>query len=85
MFIILKDKIETIDSDGIRIKCLNTLTGVTFFAIAAPQTPNLHDFLEKVYASYTQYVLKNPFHTPEMPIKSTLFIEKLMELRQEAN
>jgi len=35
--------------------------------------------LRKVYAVYTDYALKNPFQTPEMPIRSEAFDSALLK------
>jgi hypothetical protein len=36
--------------------------------------------LQKVYEAYADAVMKNPFHTPEMPIRSEGFNTKITAL-----
>jgi len=36
--------------------------------------------LRKLYELYSDYVVKNPFFTPEMPIRCELFYENLTKL-----
>lgn len=35
--------------------------------------------LRRVYTVYADYALKNPFHTPEMPVKSEAFDSALLK------
>jgi len=41
--------------------------------------PHTDQILKRIYELYVDYVLKNPFHTPEMPIKSDAFHQKLAQ------
>ena len=36
--------------------------------------------LQKVYEIYAEAVMKNPFHTPEMPIRTEAFDTKITAL-----
>lgn len=36
--------------------------------------------LQKVYELYSDAVMKNPFHTPEMPIRSDVFDKRITAL-----
>jgi hypothetical protein len=36
--------------------------------------------LQKVYEAYADAVMKNPFHTPEMPIRSEAFNARITAL-----
>ena len=45
-----------------------------------PTHPNPDIFLRKLYEIYADYGMKNPFHTPEMPIRAELFNENLVKL-----
>lgn len=40
-------------------------------------------FLRRVYVIYSDYVMKNPFYSIDMPIKADLFDQKLKELVEE--
>ncbi|CEM17410.1 unnamed protein product [Vitrella brassicaformis CCMP3155] len=67
--------ISLIEAEGFRIQCFETLTGLKFFAVASSTFPAviLDSFLKQVYEVYTDYVLKNPFHDIDMPIRCELF------------
>jgi hypothetical protein len=36
--------------------------------------------LQRIYESYADFVMKNPFHTPEMPIRTEKFDIKVAEI-----
>ncbi|KAI3379613.1 hypothetical protein SNEBB_011359 [Seison nebaliae] len=57
--------------------CFQPLTGIKFIAITdKSQTEHsMQPFFRHVYELYADYVLKDPFHILEMPIKSILFSE----------
>lgn len=38
------------------------------------------NFLRKIYCAYTDYVMKDPFYSMEMPVKSELFDKKVKEM-----
>jgi hypothetical protein len=42
--------------------------------------PNADNVLQKVYEIYSDAVMKNPFHTPEMPIRSEGFDTRITAL-----
>ena len=55
------------------------LTGtkfVLFTSLAEPHASNTA-VLQKVYEAYADTVMKNPFHTPEMPIRTEGFDVKV--------
>lgn len=54
--------------------------GVKFLLTADPLHPNCHAVLKKIYILYADYVMKNPFHTMEMPIRCELFDNALAAL-----
>ncbi|SCV03292.1 LAME_0H09252g1_1 [Lachancea meyersii CBS 8951] len=60
-----------------------TLTGIKFVAVSTQPTTNAmavavaENLLRKAYCLYADYVMKNPFYEPEMPIKCELFDQKL--------
>ena len=43
-----------------------------FIAVGSPGQSNMDLFLRKVYELYTDYVLKNPFYSLDMPIRYVL-------------
>ena len=44
-------------------------SGVKFIVIADKQQQKVSELLRKIYELYTDYVLKNPFYSLDMPIK----------------
>ncbi|SCU85180.1 LADA_0D06106g1_1 [Lachancea dasiensis] len=63
-----------------------TLTGVKFVAVSSQSATSTmavsiaENLLRKAYCLYVDYVMKNPFYEPEMPIKCELFDKRLGEL-----
>ena len=41
--------------------------------------------MKKIYDVYGDYVMKNPFYTPEMPIRAELFDLNLAKLVKQVN
>lgn len=66
------------------LQAFKTVTGTLFFLTADPHTPNLRPLLQQVYVLYCDFVLKNPFHQADMPIRSELFDTNLSALIQRA-
>lgn len=61
--------IVSVDAQNFSLHCYETITGMKIFVTAKPGTPNVQQFLKKVYEFYTDYVLKNPFYEMDMPIR----------------
>jgi hypothetical protein len=59
-------------------------SGTKFLIITDPLHQNVDALQKKVYDLYSNYVMKNPFHTPEMPIRSDQFDVGLSKLISEA-
>lgn len=53
--------------------------GTKFLLITAPQQTNVDAHMKKIYDAYSDFVMKNPFHTPEMPIRSDQFDQALLK------
>lgn len=49
------------------------LTATKFVLLTSLAEPSAELVLQKVYEAYSDAVMKNPFHTPEMPIRSDGF------------
>lgn len=47
------------------------ITGVKFIVIADHRQPKVEDLLRRIYELYSDYVLKNPFYSLDMPIRYT--------------
>ncbi|CAG8589532.1 12789_t:CDS:2 [Dentiscutata erythropus] len=56
------------------------ITGTKFLILADPTHPNIDLVLRRTYDVYSDYVMKNPFYTPEMPIRSELFDINIVKL-----
>jgi len=72
--------IEILEADTFTLHCFQTLTGVKFIVISETGLNGMDILLKKVYELYSDYVLKNPFYSLEMPIRCELFDNKLQEL-----
>ena len=58
-------------------KCLETFLATKFVLITSLHDTNAEALLQKVYEAYADVGMKNPFHTPEMPIRSEKFDVKV--------
>lgn len=65
--------IEILDTETFRLQCFQTITGMKFVVVADSTTPNLDQFLRKLYELYADFATKNPFYSMEMPIRCELF------------
>ena len=65
--------IEVLESENFRLQCFQTLTGTKFLLFTEPHQPNVDAISRKVYELYADYVMKNPFHQIDMPIKCEAF------------
>ena len=65
--------IEVLESENFRMQCFQTLTGTKFLLFTEPQQPNVDVILKRIYELYADFVMKNPFYTVEMPIRSEKF------------
>ncbi|KAI9290884.1 Sybindin-like protein [Neoconidiobolus thromboides FSU 785] len=72
--------INSIETSKFKLACFQTLTGTKFLLISDPLQKGEKTMMKRIYQLYTDYVLKNPFYTPEMPIRSDLFDKKLFSL-----
>ncbi|KAI9635354.1 Sybindin-like protein [Dioszegia hungarica] len=55
-------------------------TGTKFIVLHSIPHSGLDELLRRIYEIYADAVMKNPFHTPEMPINSSLFETRLQTL-----
>ena len=56
------------------------VTGTKFVLLTSLVEPTVDTVLQKVYEIYADAVMKNPFHTPEMPIRSEGFDTRIAAL-----
>lgn len=61
--------IEVLESENFRLQCFTTLTGTKFLLFTEPMQPNTDRIMARVYELYSDYVMKNPFYSLEMPIR----------------
>ena len=71
--------IDVLAAEGFDLHCLQTATGIKFLLVVEVQAPAVPDLLGRVYESYADYVLKNPFYELDQVIKCDLFDEAVAE------
>ncbi|KAF7295451.1 Trafficking protein particle complex subunit [Mycena indigotica] len=59
---------------------LLTATATKFVLLTSLSETTADAVLQKVYEIYSDAVMKNPFHTPEMPIRSEGFDTRITAL-----
>ncbi|XP_008066436.1 trafficking protein particle complex subunit 4 isoform X2 [Carlito syrichta] len=69
--------IEMLETDTFKLHCFQTLTGIKFVVLADPRQAGIDSLLRKIYEIYSDYALKNPFYSLEMPIRCELFDQNL--------
>ncbi|GFY29442.1 retrovirus-related Pol polyprotein from transposon 412 [Trichonephila clavipes] len=69
--------IEVLEADTFKLYCYQTITGTKFIVIADPKQGGVETFLKKIYELYSDYALKNPFYSLEMPIRCEYFDSNL--------
>ncbi|KAJ7305351.1 hypothetical protein JRQ81_011275 [Phrynocephalus forsythii] len=69
--------IEMLETDTFKLHCFQTLTGIKFVVLADPRQSGIDSLLHKIYEIYSDFALKNPFYSLEMPIRCELFDQNL--------
>ncbi|XP_075437604.1 LOW QUALITY PROTEIN: trafficking protein particle complex subunit 4 [Ascaphus truei] len=69
--------IEMLETDTFKLHCYQTLTGIKFMMLTDPRQAGIDALLRKVYELYSDFALKNPFYSLEMPIRCELFEQNL--------
>ncbi|KAJ8594626.1 TRAPP complex subunit Trs23 [Rhizopogon salebrosus TDB-379] len=64
---------QVIEGETFKITILLTATGTKFVLLTSLAEATAESVLQRVYEAYSDAVMKNPFHTPEMPIRSEGF------------
>jgi hypothetical protein len=79
--------LEVLESDLFKLFCILSPTGTKFLLLTAPTTSQLtaDSLFKKIYDVYADYVMKNPFYTPEMPIRAELFDVALAKVVRAVN
>nr|XP_002126416.1 trafficking protein particle complex subunit 4-like [Ciona intestinalis] len=65
--------IQKLETDTFTLHCHQTVTGVKFIVISDPKQVGVDSLLARLYTIYSDYALKNPFYSLEMPIRTELF------------
>jgi len=61
------------------------MTGIKFILISDPLQSGTDHILRRVYEAYADFVMKNPFHNPDMPIRCELFDLSLLRIIKQIN
>lgn len=77
--------LEAFEAENWGGKVFLTATGTKFVVLHSLGHPGLDDLTRKIYEIYSDAVMKNPFHTVEMPINSALFDTRLQSLIATVN
>lgn len=88
-----KSGLQSIETDHFNLYVFQSLTGIKFIIITSPVTTNnlskgqlqgqlemTNHLFRNLYVIYSDYVMKDPFYSLEMPIKNSLFDLKVNEL-----
>jgi len=71
---------QVIEAETFKMTVLLSPTGTKFVLLTSLAELSANTVLQKVYEVYADVVMKNPFHTPEMPIRSEGFDTKIAAL-----
>ncbi|KAF9246386.1 TRAPP complex subunit Trs23 [Melanogaster broomeanus] len=71
---------QVIEAESFKMTILLTATGTKFVLLTSLAETTAESVLQKVYEAYADAVMKNPFHTPEMPIRSDGFDSRINAL-----
>ncbi|KAI9332318.1 Sybindin-like protein [Zopfochytrium polystomum] len=67
--------LQVLEADAFKLFCVQSPTGTKFLLVTDPaHSQAAADALaRRIYEAFADYVMKNPFYTPEMPIRAELF------------
>ncbi|KII89095.1 hypothetical protein PLICRDRAFT_160211 [Plicaturopsis crispa FD-325 SS-3] len=71
---------QVIEGESFKMTILLTATGTKFVLLTSLAEHTAETVLQKVYETYADAVMKNPFHTPEMPIRTEGFDARITAL-----
>ncbi|KAI6028535.1 TRAPP complex subunit Trs23 [Pisolithus orientalis] len=71
---------QVIEGESFKLTILLTVTGTKFVLLTPLVGAAAESTLQKVYEIYSDTVMKNPFHTPEMPIRIDGFDSRITAL-----
>ncbi|KAJ3132301.1 hypothetical protein HK101_004616 [Irineochytrium annulatum] len=76
---------EVLESDLFKMFCVQSPTGTKFLLITDPGQQSVELPMRRISDLYADFVMKNPFHTPDMPIRSELFDLNMQKLVAKLN
>ncbi|XP_069121131.1 trafficking protein particle complex subunit 4-like [Argopecten irradians] len=76
--------IEVLETDTFKLHCFQTMTGIKFIILADPRQMAVDVLLKKLYEVYSDFALKNPFYSLDMPIRCDLFDTNLQQAIEQA-
>jgi len=65
--------IESLETEQFKLTCSQVQTGTKFIVITDLNHHGVDGNIRRVYELYADYVMKNPFQNPEMPIRCDRF------------
>ncbi|KAG1823277.1 transport protein particle complex subunit [Suillus fuscotomentosus] len=71
---------QVIEGETFKMTILLTATGTKFVLLTSLAEATADLVLQRVYEAYADAVMKNPFHTPEMPVRSEGFDTRITSL-----
>ncbi|KAL3961953.1 hypothetical protein ACCO45_003476 [Purpureocillium lilacinum] len=77
--------LEVLETENFRMQCFTTLTGTKFLLFTDTTQTNVDVTLRRIYDLYSDYVMKNPFYSLEMPVRCDFFDRKLLSYIREIN
>ncbi|KAG5961824.1 hypothetical protein E4U57_007416 [Claviceps arundinis] len=77
--------LEVLETENFRMQCFNTMTGTKFLLFTDSTQVNVDVTIRRIYDLYSDFVMKNPFYSLEMPIRCDLFDRKLLSYIREIN
>ncbi|EGF77573.1 hypothetical protein BATDEDRAFT_13852 [Batrachochytrium dendrobatidis JAM81] len=76
---------ELLESEALKMYCHQTQTGIKIVIITDAAHTQYEPVCRRIYELYADYAMKNPFHTPEMPIRADLFDLSMSKLIKTIN
>ncbi|XP_022097663.1 trafficking protein particle complex subunit 4-like [Acanthaster planci] len=76
--------IQVLETDSFKLHCLQTLSGIKLIVLADPKQGGIDALLKKIYEVYSDFALKNPFYSIDMPIRCQLFDDNLKAVLETA-
>lgn len=77
--------LEVLETENFRLQCFTTMTGSKFLLFTDSTQANVDVTIRRIYDLYSDYVMKNPFYSLEMPIRCDIFDRKLLSYIREIN